>query len=220
MKYFENFYSLPYTFDPNRKNFFNVKNIFTRVKMLDSIINNVSIYYTYQMKDTDSIEGISYKYYGDIQKYWIILFTNQILDPFFDLPLKYEQFREYVATKYGSLEAAQQILHHYEKRQVNTATFNGTIKTSESIANYSNTIYSIDGVTSLPTVENPVYAPPSPADTIVDGMTVSTAIELVAVSAYDAENSINEEKRKIKLIKKDYAAQVESELRNLLKNPY
>ena len=39
MKYFDNFSHVAYTFDPNKQNIFYLKDIFTRVKMMDSIIN-------------------------------------------------------------------------------------------------------------------------------------------------------------------------------------
>ncbi len=216
MKYFENFPLVPYTFDPNRINFFNVKDIFTRVKMLDSIIDNIDVYYTYNMKDSDTVEGIAYKYYGDVNKFWIILFANQILDPQFELPLKYETFREFIVNKYGSIANASSTIDHYEKKITNTQTSaNGFYSTSSTTLLYTKDTIAIDGVTSLPNL-NIVVTLQSPSDTSIDGINIHTDTILYAVSQYDMEDALNESRREIRLIKKDFAAQIENELKKLL----
>lgn len=217
MRYFENFGLVPYTFDPDRINFFNVKDIFTRVKMLDSIINNIDVYYTYDMKDSDTVEMIAYKYYGDINKFWIILFTNQILDPQFELPLKPEAFNEYLINKYGSPTAAYNTLDHYEKKiTVTQSASNGFYLQTNTTTEYSSDTYSMEGLTVPPSLHSAPIALPSPPDCSIGGVSVHTDIVLYAVSAYDAETESNESRRSIKLIKKDFVNQIESELRDLL----
>jgi len=216
MRYFEKFPTLLYTFDKEKLDMLVARDIFTRVRMLDSVINNLSVYYTYQMKDSDTLESIAHKYYGDINKFWIISFTNTLLDPFFDIPLNYTQFLEYLTSKYGSPETAQTIIDHYEKRITNTTTSSSQVTTTSTVAYIANNTYSIDGSTTLPTIQNPVITAPSPPDSVIGNLTISTEIIIVAVSAYDAEVELNDNKRNIKLIKKEYAAQVESELIKLL----
>lgn len=217
MKYFEKFPLTLYTFDPDRKQFFNVRDIFTRVNMLDSVITNSLVYYDYLMKDSDNLEIIAHKYYGDVNKYWIIAFTNKILNPLFELPLKQSQLLEYITVKYGSLYVAESTLEHYEKTMTNSTTSsNGALSISTTTSKYPNTVYSIDGVTNLPTIGNSIDVSP-PDDTVVIGnSTITTQITISAVSAYDTEVNNNEEKRKIKLIKKDFAPVIETELAKLL----
>lgn len=230
MKYFESFPSLAYTFDPEVKNIFFVKDIFTRIRMLDSIINNISVYYDYEMKESDTIESIAYKYYGDVNRFWIILFTNTIIDPQFDIPLKYQAFVEYMNKKYEDLDnhpdtsgivVSQSILDHYEKRVTKTLTASNNYSTTNTTTTYySNTIYSIDGVNfnSLPNIANPVITRPSPPDVVIDGITISTDVKIVAVSAFDKEVLDNDKKRTLKLVKKDFIFQIEKEFKKLLGN--
>ena len=231
MKYFEKFVSIPYTFDQNLVNFFNVKNIFIRVRMLESIINNVDVYYNYMMKESDTVESIAYKYYGDVDKFWLVMFTNKLLDPFYDTPLKYGQFLDYLISKYKlegdtsdqqALDRVATTLDHYEKIMTTTATAsNGYNSTQTTTTYYANTTYSIDGYTTtstpyhLPELNDPPLVIDS-TSTLIGGVNVNTVTTLNAVSIYDTEYANNEKKRNIKLIKKEYAEQVESELRTLL----
>ena len=39
-------------------------------------------------------ENIADRYYGDSTLHWIVLLTNNILDPYFDFPLNYRNFVE------------------------------------------------------------------------------------------------------------------------------
>ena len=286
MRYFENFPLTQYTFDPDRREFFNVKDIFTRVNMLNSIITNSLVYYDYLMKDTDNLEIIAHKYYGDANKYWIIAFTNTILNPLFEIPLKPQQMEDYLISKYGSPETAEGILDHYEKKMTNSMTSiaTGESTTSTTISYYPNTVHSIEGSISLPSngssidispVDDTAYFYGTPYTITPDGSggalsspiylsvgyvyiltttghaftvmnndganywyedtskvwtytgsqwtspnlisTAKTQTTISAISAYDTEIEANEAKRKVKLIKKDFAPQIEAELKKLLK---
>mgnify|MGYP006274249383 CR=1 FL=1 len=234
MKYFENFVMMPYTFDPKRINFFSVRNIFTRVKMLDSIISNINVYYTYNMKDSDNVENIAYKYYGDVNRYWIIAFANTLIDPLFNIPLKYQPFIDYIVKKYSlpgdtsdedALTRASSTVEHYEKRIIKTCSAaNGFYSSNTTTSYYANTTYSIDGISAtsspyaLPNVgDDPLIL--STSTSTLGNFTVTSTIELVAVSCYDTEYQNNENKRTLKLIKKEYAPQIEQELRKALTTP-
>lgn len=222
MRYFDNFPLIAYNLnlnDPTANNTFFVKNIFERVQMLSSVITNINTYYQYSMQEGDTFESIAYKYYGDANRYWIILFTNQILDPFYDAPLKYQQFLDFINNKYGSLANSQSIIDHYELQITKTIQNSslGIYNTDITKTIYANNTYSINGSTTLPTIANPVINLPSPPNVTIDnGSTLSETHALIAVSAYDAESERNEDRRNINLIKKDYVLQIEKELKILL----
>ena len=42
----------------------------------------------------DTPEIIASKYYGDPEKHWIVLLANDIINPFFDFPLNYQEFEK------------------------------------------------------------------------------------------------------------------------------
>ena len=311
MRYFQKFHTMPYTFDPTGFSFFNVVNIFERVNLIAPVMNNINIYYEYDFKDSDNLETIAYKYYGDTNRFWILMLANNLMDVFYDLPLKDNQFANYLVSKYGLtsdvgndtqiISRTRSTIDHYEKTMTNTTLAGNGVSTSNTTtAYYANNVYAIDGITSistpvsLPTILNPtitlsststqiggyfsrvmIYkggsgytSPPtltingtntggsnanaypvltsgvitsvvidnpgslySDASITVTGgggsgaslspfiqqiMTVTSKIKLTAVSIYESESNKNEDKRTIHIIKKDFAPQIEAELKSIL----
>lgn len=218
MKYFENFPSLYYTFDTSNPEFKAVTDIFTRVKMMDDLITNISVYYNYQMKDSDTIESIAHKYYKDPNRHWIIMFTNTILDPYFQLPLNQDVLEKKIEANYGTLANAQAHVHHVEKRTTNAVAKSGLVTYNTTVSIIDNGVISVDGFTSLPTTANPVISMGANTSvTFSDGTVVTVADDLVAVSNYDYEVGQNEDHRNIKLVRKEFVEQIENELKKLLK---
>lgn len=56
---------------------------------------------------------LAYDYYGSIDYVWLIFYANNIIDPYTQWYKSQEQFHEYIIKKYGSIENAQQTVHHY-----------------------------------------------------------------------------------------------------------
>jgi hypothetical protein len=217
MKYFASFPRILYTFDKNLIEFKEVVDIFTRVRMLDSIINNISVYYTYQFKDSDTVEGIASKYYKDPNRHWLILFSNKILDPYFELPLSQEEFEQNLKDNFGSVANSQSTLHHIEKQTHVISTKNGVQELQTYVSLIPTDVFSIDGSSALPNVSNPIInVGANTTVTFSDGTLVDTSTQLIAVSAYDEALNKNEKNRNIKLIKSDFVSQIEIEFKTLL----
>jgi Base plate wedge protein 53 len=77
-----------------------VTDLLTRVKIKDTWLADPKLYYNYVYKDTDKPEHIAQKYYGDENLHWIILFTNNIFNAFYDFPMSPEVFSQYLNDKY------------------------------------------------------------------------------------------------------------------------
>lgn len=215
--YFDKFPSILYTFDPNLIEFKQVVDIFVRVRMLDSIINNVSVYYTYPVKDSDTPEIIASKYYNDPTRHWIILFTNQILDPYFDWPMDQEELNQNVIDQFGSIVTAQSTLHHIEKRTNITTTQYGASNTTTYTSYIGTDVQQVDGSSALPSVMIPLIQVGANSITTMDsGAVIDKSTQLIAINGYDNATIVNETKRSIKLIKVDYVQQIEQELIKLL----
>lgn len=220
MQYFEQFPSILYSFDPANGSFQLVTNIFARVKFLDSVLSNTLIYYPYSVQDGDTAWSIADKYYDDPQRHWIVMFANQIVDPYFDWPLTQNDLNNNIVAKYGSIANAQSTLDHIEQQQSTSVSFNGLITTytSNSTLNsaftYNFTTNQVQAVT-LPTIGSVIdkgivtYSTP-------DGSIVSTHTQWVAIDAYTAAINNNESKRQIRLIDKAYAKVIEDQLTSLL----
>jgi len=218
MKYFEQFPNFLYTFDdPSLNNFQQVTDIFTRVRMLDSVINNISVYYTYDVNDGDTPDGIASKYYNDPDRSWIILFTNKIIDPYFQWPLDQNALEQVMINNYGSVANAQITTDHIEKQTVVISTKYQSSNIQTYVCSIPNTVVSIDGSSILPTVNTPViHVGSNNIVTFSDGSSVDTSVVLTWVSAYDQIIQNNEANRTIKLIQPGYVQQIETELQNLL----
>lgn len=65
------------------------KYIYSILKLLDE---NVP-YFEYKTVDNDSLDAISFKYYGRPDYYWIIAMYNNILDVFADIHSQYPTLR-------------------------------------------------------------------------------------------------------------------------------
>ena len=92
-----------------------IKNILARAKIRETLKNPSLIYYTYNIKGTDTPEIIADKYYGNSNRHWIILLANDIVDPQYDWPLSDTEFGKYIISKYRSISNAKTSIHHYEK---------------------------------------------------------------------------------------------------------
>jgi hypothetical protein len=218
MKYFEQFPNFLYTFDdPSLNNFQQVTDVFKRVRMLESIIDNIALFYTYDVKDSDTPDGIASKYYNDSNRSWIILFTNKIIDPYFQWPLNQDELEQLMINNYGSVSNSQITLDHIEKQTIVISTKSQSSNVQTYVSILPNTVISIDGSSTFPTINTPIIQVGSNSVvTFQDGTKVDTSVVLVWVSAYDNLINQNESNRTIKLVQPGYVSQIETELQNLL----
>jgi hypothetical protein len=220
--YFDNFPSLLYAnmVNPNaiaEGDFVQVVNIFARVGMLKSILSNIDVFFSYPIKDSDTPEIIAAKLYHDPTLYWLVLFANQYMDPYFQWPLSDIELQNNLVTSYGSVANALSTIDHYEKHTNVTTTFNYESTTNVYVSMIETNIAFIDGSTSFPTIANPILQ--VGANTIIsfpNGTLVDTSVQLLAISAYDNAVSKNEALRTIQLVRPEHAPQIAKELQALL----
>lgn len=223
MKYFESFPQTTFTLDTNTLNPQLVTNILARSTFLREIANNTSIAYEYSIKDSDTPEVIAHKIYGDPYRSWIVLLFNQIINPFYDWPLKSDALDNYVYKKYGQdIDIARSTIHHYEKETTKKSIYNGltidtqviTQRISEFQLNYTTGQIT---PTALPPVADTSLSISS--ETVVyPTYTLNIQIVHKAVSNFTYEFEENEKKRKIKILDEKYVQRVEDEFRNLMSN--
>ena len=116
-RFFSKFPVIPFNSDVQLLNEYDLStNILFRIGIIRDVMeNNVGAYYLYDIQDEDRPEIIAEKVYGDAEAHWIILYANNIYDPYYDWPMDRRTFEKYIVTKYGSLEWAKTNIHHYEK---------------------------------------------------------------------------------------------------------
>lgn len=217
--FFDLFPQTIYTFkDPAERDFKTIVNIFVRTAMLQSVFNNITLFYPYYIKDSDTPEIIAAKYYNDPTAYWIILYTNQILDPYYQWPLNYTEFQAQLVSNYGSVANSQSTLDHIEKHTNVIVTENYQVTTNTYVTMLANNVYSLDGSTTFPTLDNPIIQVGANNVVDIDGAQIDTSVQLYAISGYQQLFNLNEANRNIQIIDSAYAAQITAQLQNLLEN--
>ena len=112
--YFRNIPKVKYDIngaEPNK--YRNVTNIMKRISFKPSVIEDISEYYPYRVKDGERPDIISHQKYGSVAYAYLIMLVNDIYDPLFDWPLSSQQFEKYLVNKYGSVSSSMGTTKYY-----------------------------------------------------------------------------------------------------------
>lgn len=117
-QFFDNFPLVQYDMDKTGNTRL-VINILQRAKMREILLQNYLIFYEHDVRDGETPEILASKLYGSPQYHWVILFANNIVDPYYDWPLSYDNIIETIRKRYSipgrdGIEVAHQTIHHYE----------------------------------------------------------------------------------------------------------
>ena len=75
-----------------------------------SVDNTDAIFEDYEVADNERIEDIAYRLYGDPNYHYVLLFINDIKNPFDELPKSDYILRQACVDAFGSIDG----IHHYE----------------------------------------------------------------------------------------------------------
>jgi hypothetical protein len=92
-----------------------VTDISLRHRLKSTIKSATYTKYYYTIPDGERPDTLSYRYYGGFEYIWLIFLANNIFDPIFDWPLSQDELRKHIICKYGSSDAANSGVHHYEE---------------------------------------------------------------------------------------------------------
>jgi hypothetical protein len=87
-----------------------ITDITNRITLSDEVKTNFSLFDEYDVKDGETPELVADRFYNNPELHWIVLHYNEIIDPRFDWPLDTNNLNRYVAGKYTNVNA----VHHYE----------------------------------------------------------------------------------------------------------
>jgi hypothetical protein len=186
-------------------------NILTRAKLLESLQDNPMLFYEYNIQDGDTPEIIAEKYYDDPYRFWMVLYSNNLLDPLWDWPMAERQFTVYLESLYADDAAAANLsvydyinttIYVYQKVVTTTDLVTDTI-TVEALTIDFDTYQSLELGTNTYTLPN--------------GTKVIVSISKNAMTIYEHEYAMNEAKRKIKLLNNNYVGQMEQTFKQVMK---
>lgn len=105
--------SKPISYPFSESDFVTVKNFFRRYKISSDLYGYATYYKKYSIQDDLNIETLANDFYGSPYYDWVIVLTNNYINPQFAFPVNSETVRKIAEEKYGESEAYSGI-HHYE----------------------------------------------------------------------------------------------------------
>ena len=167
MAYFRYFNKINYDVRgvKNNVNIDVITNILERVRLKLNFIQKQVFFAQHFIIDGETPEFLAYSYYGNTELHWIILYSQQATNPYYDWPLTYFDLQKFVNKKYGV--ANINATHHYEDADK----------------------YEVD----------------------------STASGATAITNFIYEETLNDAKRNLTVIRSEYVSNVVNEFKKLLK---
>ena len=112
--YFKSIPNVKYDINGNAPNTFQTAtNIMKRPKFKPKVIDEITDYYPYRVKDGYRPDMVSNEVYGTPSYAYLILMFNDVYDPVFDWPMGLKQFENYIINKYGSIDSAVTTVKYY-----------------------------------------------------------------------------------------------------------
>lgn len=180
MSYFNNFNKVMY----NGKLAINLLN---RSKLNMEVLKSSTAFFPYEMQEGDRIDNISQFAFQDPFKDWLVAFSNDIVDPYYDWYLTSEQLTEHIKKKYGSVEAAQENIEYCEVTKLDG--------NSDDIDHYNAKVTEL-----TKTLEG-----------------ANNSFTYTEVDSYTTEIQNNLNKRFVKVLLPEYAERAEKELQYLFR---
>jgi hypothetical protein len=176
----------------SNETYITVKNLFKRAKLRTDIINIITAFQYYQIKDNERPDVVASKLYDDSELDWVILITNNITNIREEWPLSNQNLYYYMIDKYGSDENISGI-HHYETTEVKDEYNRLVVPSGLQVdSNYSITYSKLDNA-------------------------LVTISPVKSVTNYEYETNLNEKKRQIRILKPEYLSVVITDLRNIMR---
>ena len=168
-----------------------VKNLFKRAKLRTDIDQSITAFDFYLIEDNERPDIVADKVYGNVELDWVILVTNNITSIRNQWPLSNNEVYNYSLEKYIS-EENMMATHHFETKEIKDKY--GRILLEEKLIVDQNFSFTYTK----------------------DDNTVETVTPAQSVSNYAYEQRLNEDKRKIRILKPSLLSGFISDFRNIM----
>ena len=91
----------PISYPFSESDYITAKNFFRRYQVNPDLFDNAVFYNKYAVEEGDRIEDIARRFYGSPYYDWVLILTNNFINPLFSFPLDSETLRKTVEKKYG-----------------------------------------------------------------------------------------------------------------------
>jgi hypothetical protein len=111
-----------------------IVNLATGVKLHKLIQEDAFALLNYVIKDGESPDTVAFNYYEDPSYAWLVLLSNNVIDPYYQWPLSILNFEKFIKKKYGSIPAAQAITIHCEHKTKNITISADSLTVSNGVS--------------------------------------------------------------------------------------
>jgi len=174
-------------------NYTQVKNFFKKGKLREDLFQDLTVFEKYSIRGDDRPDNVANEIYDDPTLDWVVLMSNNIINIQNEWPLNQQAFESYVLDKYGTTEKLNEI-HHYESNEVKDT--NGVIIFPKGVR--------------VSAAQSVSYFEPLSEELV----TVNPVAK--AVTNFQHEEKINDDKRRIFLIKPIYLNVVFDDLEEMM----
>ena len=109
--YFQNFPTFLYSYQVNGKIEYKlVTDVTQNVRLRKQILENITLYDHYDIRDGETPELIAERVYGSSQYHWVVMLCNEKYNYVDDFPLPIYNLEKHIDTKYG---AKKYNTHHH-----------------------------------------------------------------------------------------------------------
>ena len=173
-----------------------VKNLFMRGKIREDIFQDTTTFEKYSIEGDDRPDNVAEKYYGNSSYDWIVLLSNNIINIYEEWPLPQAGWDAYLLEKYDNdYDTLYNGVHHYESNEVvnskGVVIFPGGVRVGAA-----QSVSYFDQTSNQQTTVNPVSK---------------------AITNYEYENRINDDKRNIFLLKPPYITIIRDDMEIMMR---
>tara|TARA_R100001460_G_scaffold107469_1_gene156264 strand:+ start:514 stop:1185 length:672 start_codon:yes stop_codon:yes gene_type:complete len=173
----------------NISDYITVKNLFKRVKIRDEIFQDLSYFTKYKVIGDERPDQVALKIYDDSRYDWLVLLANNIVNVESEWPLSHVSFFNYMLRKYGD-ESKFSDTHHHVTKEVKDTLGRVIVRAGLEVPSD----YTVSYFDNQLGVQR----------TITDQVTL--------ITNYDYEESREEEKRNIFLIKPKFLGVIKNDI--------
>ena len=179
--------------DAKISDYITVKNLFKKGYLRDDIFQDLTFFTKYKVQGNDRPDNVAYTLYEDATLDWIVLLSNNIINIQTEWPMMQYDFDRYLLDKYGSYEKINEI-HHYETKEVKNSSNVTMVKEGLTVeSDFSVTYY----------------------DWMISSLETKSGIT-TPISNYEYEEKIEDDKRNIFVLKRQYLNIVKDDLEEIM----
>jgi len=93
-------------------------NILAKIAFQKTIQQNFEVFHPYTIQEGDRADTIAYLYYGDSGYDWLVYYSNNVVDPYYDWYMDINSLNRFIADKYQSLTNARRKIKFFRSNYI------------------------------------------------------------------------------------------------------